>query len=624
MRQKAGREGVVLDYSFKKRKLQTIVVLLFFVTMVFVEISTAYADDHVEVQQVGTLPVSTEMGTVVDLVVKDGYAYLAAQGWGLHIINISSPSDPAREWSWIKGAKFLDADLAGNWCYIAASDGSSNSGLYALDTTVTAPPFRYHRFGAGANYSRVCCGPDNKVYAARGSTLEVVYHGESGFGQNPLGSYTVSGSITGIDAAGDLVYIVGDFGLRILDVSVPGTVALRGRCENLGAISDIDVVGNYAYLANGTNGLRVIDISDPANPSPLPVVFKTNHIANGVDVYGNYAYIADGDKGLTVVDVSVPASPTAVASCDTDGTALRVRFADGYIYLADGTGGLKILRLNHAPDKPVNSSPAGGVEVATLTPVLQASAFHDADGVYGDALAAAHWQVCADATCTEVVYDSAEVGPYASFAVPSAAGLQYGKTYWWRVRYLDSRGAWSDWSTATSFTPVLRPPEGLTATPGNGSVILSWDAVAGAAGYNVYCGREGEAVVRWNDEPVTGTGCTVTGLTNGVTYRFQVSAVDALGFESGLSGPVTAVPRASSKSSSRNSSGTSRLPAIALEELFRPVYHHVLAGYEISFGTWPVMRPGYQAFLPSLYLTGGKDGVLSLAGGLTLKIRYRI
>lgn len=38
-----------------------------------------------------------------------------------------------------------------------------------------------------------------------------------------------------------------------------------------------------------------------------------------VAVNGNYAYIADGSNGLVIVDISDPSSPTVAGSYDTDG-----------------------------------------------------------------------------------------------------------------------------------------------------------------------------------------------------------------------------------------------------------------------------------------------------------------
>ncbi|MGH3179275.1 MAG: fibronectin type III domain-containing protein, partial [Streptosporangiaceae bacterium] len=90
---------------------------------------------------------------------------------------------------------------------------------------------------------------------------------------------------------------------------------------------------------------------------------------------------------------------------------------------------------------------------------------------------------------------------------------------------------------------------GLTAMPGNGEVGLSWTAPASAGGappasYHVYQGtRPGFTL----GSPVTSTSdthATVTGLTNGTTYYFVVTAVDGSGTVNGTSGEASAQPLA--------------------------------------------------------------------------------
>lgn len=63
------------------------------------------------------------------------------------------------------------------------------------------------------------------------------------------------------------------------------------------------------------------------------------------------------------------------------------------------------------------------------------------------------------------------------------------------------------------------------------SVALSWNAVSGATGYNVY--QNGTKV-----QSVSGASATATGLTASTSYSFQVSATNAAG-ESAKSGAVT-------------------------------------------------------------------------------------
>ena len=65
--------------------------------------------------------------------------------------------------------------------------------------------------------------------------------------------------------------------------------------------------------------------------------------AYGVAVSGNYAYVADYTAGLQVIDVSNPANPQRVGGYDTSGDALGVAVSGNYAYVADGLWGLMIL-----------------------------------------------------------------------------------------------------------------------------------------------------------------------------------------------------------------------------------------------------------------------------------------
>ncbi|MFD5792854.1 chitinase [Streptomyces diastatochromogenes] len=79
---------------------------------------------------------------------------------------------------------------------------------------------------------------------------------------------------------------------------------------------------------------------------------------------------------------------------------------------------------------------------------------------------------------------------------------------------------------------VPSAPTGLSVSgTTSSSVSLSWSAVSGATGYNVY--RNGTKVTA-----VTGTSATVTGLSASTSYSFQVTATNSAG-ESAKSATVT-------------------------------------------------------------------------------------
>lgn len=88
----------------------------------------------------------------------------------------------------------------------------------------------------------------------------------------------------------------------------------------------------------------------------------------------------------------------------------------------------------------------------------------------------------------------------------------------------------------TSGYVALPAPTGLTVTgTTDTSVSLSWSAVSGAAGYNIY--RGGTQV---NSSLVTGTTYTDSGLTSGTTYSYTVKAATSSGSLSPASNAVNA------------------------------------------------------------------------------------
>ena len=106
-------------------------------------------------------------------------------------------------------------------------------------------------------------------------------------------------------------------------------------------------------------------------------------------------------------------------------------------------------------------------------------------------------------------------------------------------------GALSGAVLATGTIDLTPPaaPTALNATGTNGSVALTWNAVAGATAYNVYHSPvTGGGFVLVNTTPVTATNLTDTGLRNAQRVYYVVRALDATGNESRDSNEVAAIP----------------------------------------------------------------------------------
>lgn len=99
---------------------------------------------------------------------------------------------------------------------------------------------------------------------------------------------------------------------------------------------------------------------------------------------------------------------------------------------------------------------------------------------------------------------------------------------------------YNEGNTGGSLPPA---PTGLTATPGNAQVSLAWSPSAGATSYNVKRSPVSGGPYTTLASGITSLAHTDTTVTNGTTYYYVVSAVNAAG-ESANSSQASATPAA--------------------------------------------------------------------------------
>ena len=117
-----------------------------------------------------------------------------------------------------------------------------------------------------------------------------------------------------------------------------------------GPVFDVYATTDYAYLCAG-GILIILDVKDPSKPTQVGQVI-TPGTAWKIHISGNYAYIANGSEGgIRIIDVSNPTDPKEIGFCDTPGTAVGVYVSDNYAYIADNSDGVRVINISD-PNRP--------------------------------------------------------------------------------------------------------------------------------------------------------------------------------------------------------------------------------------------------------------------------------
>ncbi|MFB3910134.1 MAG: hypothetical protein ACE15D_17235 [Candidatus Eisenbacteria bacterium] len=130
--------------------------------------------------------------------------------------------------------------------------------------------------------------------------------------------------------------------LRVTDSSWPQVVA---SLQMPGYPFEIAVQGSYAYVADGTDGLRIVDLTNPATPQIVGHCAVPG-TAHDIVVRDSYAYVAVISFGLVVIDVSDPSAPAVVGSFEPPyGYFMGVDLADSIVYLTSESTGIYVIRV---------------------------------------------------------------------------------------------------------------------------------------------------------------------------------------------------------------------------------------------------------------------------------------
>jgi hypothetical protein len=171
---------------------------------------------------------------------------------------------------------------------------------------------------------------------------------------NPDGALNDANNIA---IAGDYAYITTAEALAIVSINNP----LQPRIVNRIALKNPKSVAiqlRYAFVVDD-EGLKVIDVTQPDRARVVDGAFVPLTGAHDVYVARTYAYVANGKDGLAIIDVEQPEHPRLDQTFNAEGklndvhqVKIAMTNASLFAYVADGKNGMRVLQLTSPETMP--------------------------------------------------------------------------------------------------------------------------------------------------------------------------------------------------------------------------------------------------------------------------------
>ncbi len=284
-------------------------------------------------------------GPLFQPVVEGNLAFLPGGNTGLTILDISDPENP--QWVsqyWDSNPENWDTrnvDIEGDVAYVA----DLQQGLLVVDISNPANPI-LRSTGGGACEDVVVLGDfaitsgydsefgQSFISAFDISDLDYVYFEASFWGvYEGYGNLCTNGELVFVTMENDGVWI-GFYNQQTLALQIESIA-------DIGLAVDITLRGDHAFVAAGAEGIKVLDVSDPALPV-LVTTYLTQSSATAVTVHGNHLFVSE-NGGLERVDISDPANPILVEYLPSTNSLGGVALAGDFAFVGHQQTGLGLV-----------------------------------------------------------------------------------------------------------------------------------------------------------------------------------------------------------------------------------------------------------------------------------------
>jgi hypothetical protein len=278
------------------------------------------------------------------VLVVDTVAYVAAGWGGMRTVSIKNPRNLRQLGVWTDGIPVEVQGLwvSGHFAYL----GCGRDGIFcpiniSNPSSPTGPPYRVTTRGIASD---IVVAQDT-AYVADGYGGHLTVDIRDGVEPAILDSIRMGDVCYDAILSGGNVYVgAGKVGVKIFDTAVlnPNSPLKRipqaGQFDTQGEARGIKKIGSLMYVADGSAGLAILNVSNPVQPVRIGGYSAGGDTTYQVDVSGSYAVLASGGDGLRIVDISGSIFEAAASPVATHGRATDVQIVGTRAYVANSTG----------------------------------------------------------------------------------------------------------------------------------------------------------------------------------------------------------------------------------------------------------------------------------------------
>jgi hypothetical protein len=289
--------------------------------------------DPYEIKSLG----SVDVYSVREIDKLGNCVYVAQHDHGLKIIDVTDPDNPVEAKTVYFGSGYCES-VANDGCYIYT--GVFYLTTYVLDVTDPYNPVIISQMNSTANDLFV---RGNYLYGQAAGSGLYIYDISDPTNPVRVGRLIKNNYLFYVAVKDNYAYLCGEDKLFVIDISNPATPFEAASLVIGGQSADPAFIGNYLYIGSDEQGLCVINIEDPTNPS----IETTIPIDNAFQVVrdGDKAWVTALDNGLELVDITTPATPVSLRNYPLFNPE-KIENSGDYMYIGEATNGWSIMDIS--------------------------------------------------------------------------------------------------------------------------------------------------------------------------------------------------------------------------------------------------------------------------------------